>query len=137
MEERITRDQYFMEFAYVATLRSTCGRLQVGAVIVRDDAILATGYNGAPRNTPHCDHTLDSHNPCKLAVHAEMNAIIFAGKEKCEDSTMYITHAPCLACSGPMINSGLHRVVFNKHYKNEDGLMNLKVGGVIVSQVEG
>lgn len=131
-EERLNKLDYFMGFARQAARRGTCSRLRVGAVIVNEGIILATAYNGAPMNLEHCDHTFNQHESCKMAVHAEMNAIIFAGRDKAKGSTMFITHSPCLACSGPLIQSGIATVIYDQIYRNEDGINNLLAAKVQV-----
>lgn len=98
--------------------RSTCSRLSVGAVLARDGMVLSTGYNGAPRGLPHCEHLPGAEERCKTAVHAEMNALIQAAYhgQSTNDATLYVTHEPCLACSGPIINAGVKEVRFEIYY---------------------
>lgn len=130
MTERITELEYWLRMAESATLRSTCDRLQVGAVLVRDGQLVSTGYNGAPRGTPHCSH--DSHQPCTESVHAEANALLFAGRPLSKDSTMYVTHSPCYPCAGMIINAEVARVMFRKVYRDQSGLKRLRDAGVAV-----
>ena len=117
-------DQYFAKLASVAATRATCTRLHVGAVIVRDRQIIATGYNGSVRGAPHCDDrgciVIDGH--CIATVHAEANAIISAARNghSTEFATMYITHNPCLSCYKMMHQAGIKRVVFSELYKEVD-----------------
>src|SRR5690242_2598573 len=72
--ERPRFDEYFMLIAEQAAKRSTCSRLQVGAVLVQNNNVVGTGYNGAPRGIEHCVHTDDT--PCRISVHAEVNALV-------------------------------------------------------------
>ena len=109
MTERLSWDQYFMTITQQVAERSTCMRAKVGAVIVRDKNILATGYNGAPAGMPHCTDVgcliYESKTPngeteqnCFRTIHAEMNAIAQAAKNgsSIKDGAIYITHTPCI-----------------------------------------
>lgn len=130
--ERITWDEYFMEMAYLASKRSTCLRRQVGAVIVKNNQVLATGYNGAPKKLINCCDT----NEClrqKLnipsgerqelcrAVHAENNAITQCAVNgvSCYGATIYITASPCSMCLKQIINAGIVKIVAAEKYPDE------------------
>ena len=97
-------DKYFLSIADVVASRATCDRLHVGAVIVKDRAIVSTGYNGSISGTNHCDdvgHLWNKeHTHCERTVHAEMNAIAQAAKlgNSVDGSTLYLTHTPCWIC---------------------------------------
>lgn len=113
--------------------RSTCLRLQVGAVIAFDGRILTTGYNGAPAGVPHC--TLDvcgPENPCTRTVHAEANAIAFAARHgvRTEGSVIYCTDSPCLECAKLIINSGIQRVFYYRRYRDDSPLDYLLSAGI-------
>jgi dCMP deaminase len=110
--------------------RSTCPRAKVGAVIVRDKNILATGYNGAPAGLPHCTDVgcllYSSRTPsgeteenCYRTIHAEINAIAQAAKNGASigGADIYITHTPCIHCLKVLINTGIKRVVYEREYK--------------------
>jgi dCMP deaminase len=130
MSARPTWDQYFLTITRQVAERSTCLRAQVGAVIVRDKNILATGYNGSPAGLPHC---LDvgclvyrSTTPageveenCFRCIHAEINAIAQAAKNGAgiRDADIYITHTPCIHCFKVLINTGIKRIFYEKPYK--------------------
>lgn len=109
-------DEYFMDMAKVVATRSTCPRLSVGAVLVRDRQVVATGYNGAARGAPHCTDVgcliVDGH--CLAAVHGETNAILQAAKNgsSTDNTTMYITHNPCQTCFKAMYQAGVKRIVY-------------------------
>ncbi|MDO8683143.1 MAG: cytidine/deoxycytidylate deaminase family protein [Armatimonadota bacterium] len=131
-------DQYFMEIAEVVAKRSTCLRRQIGAVIVRDRRILATGYNGAPSGLPHClelgclrdELGIPSgtrHEICR-ALHSEQNAIIQAALYgvATRGSTLYCTHQPCSLCAKVLINAGISRVVFEGDYPDEFAIQMLE-----------
>ena len=117
---RPTKTETFLTVADAMSLQATCPRLGVGAVLVRDNAILTTGFNGAPKSMPHCvDHgCLMVEGHCKRAVHAERNAIIWAAKRgpAIENSVMYLTHSPCFDCMTLMIQTGVQRVFFRNWY---------------------
>jgi dCMP deaminase len=130
MSERPSWDQYFMLITRQVADRSTCNRAQVGAVIVRDKNILATGYNGSPAGLPHCMEVgcliYESRTPsgeieenCFRTIHAEINAIAQAAKNgsSIRDADIYITHTPCIHCFKVLINTGIKRVLYEKPYK--------------------
>ncbi|MBO8180000.1 MAG: cytidine/deoxycytidylate deaminase family protein [Archaeoglobus sp.] len=140
--KRPTLDEYFMEIASVVAKRSTCLRQHVGAVIVKDKRILATGYNGAPSGLPHCDEvgclrdkmdvpSGERQELCR-GVHAEQNAIIQAAKFgiSVDGGTLYSTHCPCITCAKIIINAGIKRVVYGKEYADKRGLELLREAGV-------
>ena len=120
---RPTWDEYFMDIARLVASRSTCLRRQVGAVMVKDKNILATGYNGTPSGIRHCSEvgclrqqlnvpSGERHELCR-GLHAEQNAIIQAAKHgvNIDGATLYCTHSPCIICSKMLINSGVQRIV--------------------------
>ncbi len=131
MVNRPSWDEYFMQITEVVARRSTCLRRQVGAVIIKDQQILTTGYNGAPRGMAHC---LDvgclreqlgvpsgqRHEICR-GMHAEQNAIVQAAYHGVGISggTIYCTHQPCFICAKMIINAGLVRVVFLNSYPDD------------------
>ena len=151
MEEikRPSWDEYFMGMAKLTAERSTCLRRQVGAVIVKDKHIIATGYNGAPRGLTHCDErggclrqelgvpSGQRHELCR-ALHAEQNAIIQAATlgQSIEGATIYITHQPCAICSTMIINAGIKRVVVNEGYPDELALEFLEEAGLKIIMME-
>ncbi|MCS7121869.1 MAG: dCMP deaminase family protein [Archaeoglobaceae archaeon] len=139
---RPTLDEYFMEIAKVVATRSTCLRQKVGAVVVKDKRILATGYNGAPSGLPHCDEVGCMRDELRVpsgerqelcrGVHAEQNAIIQAAKFgiSVEGATLYSTHCPCITCAKIIINSGIKRVVYGRDYADKKGIELLKEAGI-------
>lgn len=131
-------EKFFLDLAQMVSTRSTCLRRQVGAVVVRDKRILATGYNGAPSGMAHCDQvgcireqlkvpSGERHEICR-AIHAEQNAIIQAATfgVSLAGGTMYITHHPCVLCSKMIINAGIKNVVFLEGYPDELSRQMLK-----------
>jgi dCMP deaminase len=129
--------------------RSTCTRAKVGAVIVRDRSILATGYNGAPAGLPHCLDVgclvYESRTPdgeieqnCYRTIHAEMNAIAQAAKNgnAIRDADIYVTHTPCIHCLKVLINSGMRTVHYEKEYKLHTVAELLKYANIRLVQVK-
>ena len=144
VRKRPSVDEYFVKFAALAATRSTCVRRQVGAVLVRDKHILATGYNGAPAGMKHCTTETclrlttgvkpgERHELCR-GVHAEQNAIIQCALHgvSSREATLYVTHSPCTICAKMLINAGITRVVVKRRYPDEDGVQMLKESGVQV-----
>ena len=130
MPERPSWDSYFMQIAHLVKTRATCARLSVGAVLVRDRRILATGYNGAPRGMEHCTVDGPLHDwpqgcmragHCIRSLHAEQNALLQAAYigVSCADSTMYVTNQPCNACAKMIVNAGVERVIYEGDYPDE------------------
>lgn len=116
-------DRYFMDIARLVGTRATCDRKHVGAVIVRDNNTLSTGYNGAPRGMAHCDdvgHMMENDH-CVRTVHAEANAIVQAAKNgvRVEKGTIYTTSSPCWPCFQLIVNCGIIRIVFGELYRDE------------------
>lgn len=137
-------DEYFMLITQVVAKRSTCIRRQVGAVIVKDKQILATGYNGAPRGLTHCldngclRRTLDipsgqRHELCR-GLHAEQNAVIQAAQHgvSIKGAAVYTTHQPCFICAKMIINAGLCRVVYAGGYPDELAMQAFAEAGLEV-----
>jgi len=111
-----------MGIAREAATRSTCDRKHVGAVIVRDRSILATGYNGSVRGLPHCDdvgHLMEDHH-CVRTVHAEANAIVQAARNgtRLEGAEIYVTCSPCWSCQKLILNAGIVSIVFAEDYRD-------------------
>lgn len=143
--ERISWDEYFMRFAELAATRTTCLRRSVGAVIVKNKHILATGYNGVPKKVPHCKDlggclreklnvpSGERHELCR-ALHAEQNAIIQCAMsgQNIEGATIYITHQPCIICSKMIINAGIKRIVVREGYPDNLAKQILSEAGLSI-----
>jgi len=130
-------DSYFMKIAQDVALRSTCDRAMVGAVLVREKHIIATGYNGSPAGLEHCDDIghlmVDGH--CVRTVHAEVNAIIQAAVfgQATKDADCYVTHFPCLNCTKMLINARISRLVYFNSYRDDPTALDfLRRAGVEV-----
>jgi dCMP deaminase len=120
---RASWDEYFMAIGREVATRSTCDRKHVGAVIVRDKMILATGYNGSIRGLSHCDddgHMMEDGH-CVRTVHAEANAIVQAARNgmRVDGGDIYVTASPCFGCFKLIANAGLKRIVFGEFYRDE------------------
>jgi dCMP deaminase len=112
-----------MNLAVQAAMRSTCPRKSVGAVVVRDKAVLATGYNGSIRGLPHCSEVgcLMENGHCVRTVHAEANAILQAARHgvRIEGADLYVTSSPCWDCFKLIANAGVRRVLYGEFYRDE------------------
>ncbi len=124
-------DQYFIDITHLVATRSTCLRRQVGALLVKDRNILATGYNGTPSGITHCEDvgclrerlkvpSGERHELCR-GLHAEQNAIIQAARHgvNIDGSTLYCTTMPCIICTKMLINAGIRRIVYEEGYADE------------------
>ncbi len=148
------RDRTLMGVARLWAEHSTCSRLAVGAVVSRDGRSFSTGYNGAPAGLPHCDHRrclcpLDPppgdlsyyncpmHGACRTAVHAELNALMFAARFglATEGAEIHTTHQPCLNCAMAIVNGGIIRVVYEHEYRDNGGLDLLIAAGVTAERL--
>ncbi len=129
--QRPSWDEYFLNIADLVSTRSTCDRLFVGAVLVRDRMILSTGYNGAPRHTDQCDeqgHYLkDGH--CVRTVHAEENTVAQAAYHgiSTKGATLYTNYFPCELCVRLLINAGIQKIVYRIMYSNLDAEFSLNM----------
>ncbi|HLL39020.1 MAG TPA: cytidine/deoxycytidylate deaminase family protein [Rubrobacteraceae bacterium] len=138
-------DEYFTRIAHEVATRSTCHRLAVGAVIVRDKRILTTGYNGSPSGMPHCDDVgcliriVDGRESCQRTLHAEQNAIIQAAYhgDSVRDSILYCTHQPCLLCTKMIMNAGIEKVRYVVGYPDPLALRLASDGGLEIAQLPG
>lgn len=112
-----------MRIAREVATRATCDRKHVGAVIVRDRSILATGYNGSIGGLPHCDEVghLMQDGHCVRTIHAEANAVIQAARNgvRIEGAGIYVTASPCWSCFKMIANAGLRRIVFGEFYRDD------------------
>lgn len=149
MSNRPSWDEYFMEMAVLTAKRSTCMRRSVGAIIVQDKHIIATGYNGAPKGIAHCDErggclrqklavpSGERHELC-MALHAEQNAIIQAATlaQSIEGGTIYVTHQPCVICAKMIINAGIKRIVVKEGYPDQLAVELLKEAGLEIEMLD-
>ncbi len=146
-----------LEVAEVYARLSKARRLQVGAIIVKDNRVISIGYNGTPAGWDNnCEEEISVTENCILddsgpvypittvslktkpeVIHAEANAIakLARSNENGLDSTMYITHAPCFECSKLIYTAGIRKIYFRKHYRNEDGLKFLSKCNIEVEKL--
>jgi dCMP deaminase len=147
-KKRISWDEYFMQIAHLVSQRSTCLRRNVGAVIVKDRRMLATGYNGSPRGLAHCLETGcvrdklkipsgQRHELCR-GLHAEQNAIIQASLYgiSVKDSAIYVTNQPCIICAKMLINAGVTEIVISEGYPDEMSAQMLKEAKIRIRKIE-
>ena len=147
INQRPDWDTYFMDIAELVSKRSTCLRRSVGAGLVRDSRILATGYNGAPSKLQHCLDigclreqlkvpSGERHELCR-GLHAEQNAIIQAALHGVitKGATLYCTNHPCVICAKMIINAGVGRIVIRDGYHDKLAAQMLKEAGIKVKQL--
>ncbi|MHB8120836.1 MAG: deoxycytidylate deaminase [Desulfuromonadaceae bacterium] len=144
--QRPSWDQYFMDITRLVATRSTCMRRQVGAIMVKDRNILATGYNGVPSGISHCETvgclrerlkvpSGERHELCR-GLHAEQNAIIQAARHgiNIDGATLYCTTMPCIICTKMLINAGISTIVYAEGYADELAREMLAETGIKISQ---
>jgi dCMP deaminase len=136
-ENRISRDDLYIQVAELFSKRSPCGRLQVGCTITNEGRIIVSGYNGPTKiersgNICNCDKL----KPCNKSIHAEANAISFSAKKgiPLEGSILYTTHSPCLKCAELIVQSGILRVVYKEEFRDKEGLLYLEFNGVKIEK---
>ena len=147
-KQRPSWDEYFMEIAGVVASRSTCLRRSVGAVIVKDNRLLTSGYNGAPQGLLHCREagclreklaipSGERHELCR-GTHAEQNAIVQAACHgvSIAGGTVYVTFHPCSACAKMIINAGIRRIVCGDGYPDELSAQLLAEAGLECVRLE-
>ena len=135
----------YMDVAERFAKLSYAKRLQVGAIVVKDDRIISIGYNGMPSGWDNncedyflfSDDTVTTKTKPEV-IHAEANAIakLAKGNESGDGSTMFLTHAPCIDCAKQMYTAGVKSVYYRDSYKNNDGLTFLEKCSIMVSKVE-
>ncbi len=130
---------YYMKIAEVTGGLSYAKRLQVGAVIVKDNQILATGYNGMPSGWENVCETVEPDGSTKTkpeVLHAETNAIakVAQSTESSSGATLFCTHAPCIECAKLIYQSGINTVYYRDQYRSDAGLKFLELSGVNVHQ---
>lgn len=142
MSSRPTWEEYFMLIAEQVAGRSTCIRRHVGAVVVKDKRLLATGYNGVPSGIEHCTTrgclrdqlgipSGQRHELCR-GTHAEQNALLQSARygTPIDGSTLYCTTQPCAQCAKMIINAGIKEIVFKGGYPDELALELLREAGI-------
>lgn len=117
---RMDWKNYFMSLSYLIASRSSCDRLHVGCVLVKDNHVISSGYNGFLAGHPHISRVRDNHE--QATVHAEQNCIADCAKRgiSTENSTAYITHYPCINCCKILLASGVKTIIYDEDYKNDN-----------------
>lgn len=145
--KRPSWDDYFLDVARLVSRRSTCLRRSVGAVIVKDKRILATGYNGAPSGLKHCEEvgcirdklkipSGERHELCR-GLHAEQNALLQAALYgiSVKDASLYITNLPCIICTKMIINAGIKEIAIQSGYPDKMSREFLKAAKIKLRQL--
>ena len=140
--DRPSWETYFMDITLLVAKRSTCTRRAVGAVLVKDKRLLATGYNGAPSHLKHCLDigclreelkvpSGEKHELCR-GIHAEQNAIVQAAFHgvSIKGATLFCTNLPCAICAKMIINAGIDKIYFNEGYADAMSKEMLKEAGI-------
>lgn len=137
-------DEYFMKLANEVATRTTCMRRAVGAVIVKDNRILSTGYNGVPSGLAHCREVgclrqelgipSGQRNEICRGLHAEQNAIIQAARfgPIIEGAKIYVNTQPCVVCAKMLINAGIEEIIYQNPYPDELSMSMLEESGTKV-----
>jgi len=146
-DNRPSWDEYFLKITKQVSERSTCLRRKIGALLVRDKRILATGYNGAPSGVRHCYEvgclreaqgiaSGERHELCR-GLHAEQNALIQAALHGIAvgGASIYCTHQPCVLCAKMLINAGIKEILYEQGYPDALSKDLLDEAGVKLSQI--
>jgi len=129
--DRLSRIEVNINIALVVAQRGTCLRAKVGAVATMDNRVIATGYNGAPKGSPHCtEESCSAEDHCPNSIHAEANLIAYAAKKgvSLEGSTIYVTHSPCRKCGELITQAGIKEIVYLHPYRDSDWNMLIATG---------
>lgn len=134
-------DDYFMAVARLISTRATCDRLHTGAVLVKENRIVSTGYNGSPPGLEHCDdvgHLLEDGH-CVRTIHGEHNVLLQAaltGAASTNGTTLYTLYSPCIHCAKYIIAAGVKRIVIAKMYRNNVVIEYLTKAGLQVDMYQ-
>ena len=120
MSERLSWDDYFAKIVEVTAERSSCERLHVGCILVKDNRIVSQGYNGFLPGCPHKSVVRNNHE--QATVHAEQNALCDCAKRgvSCAESIAYVTHYPCIICARLLLAAGIKEIKYLHDYKNDE-----------------
>jgi dCMP deaminase len=134
--KQLRYDKVYLKMALTWAELSHCSRKKVGAIIVKDDAIISDGYNGTPSGFDNCCEN-DLGETHWYVLHAEANAILKVAKStnNCAGATLYLTHSPCKDCSKLILQSGIKRLVFQDKYRDTAGIDFLNAAGLNVEQI--
>lgn len=126
-------NEYFKNIVLTTSTRSSCSRLHVGCILVKDNRIISQGYNGFLSGHPHESIVINNHEIA--TIHAEQNAIIDCAKRgvNCNNSTAYITHFPCINCLKILVQAGIEKIYYINDYKNDnENIEKLKINMPII-----
>lgn len=136
---RISWTEYFSTMSQLVATRSTCPRRAVGAVLVRDHRVIATGYNGAPSGQPHCLEVgcLMENGHCVRTIHAELNALLQCARYgiATEGADLYCTDLPCRFCARALAQAGIQRIFFLRPYDSPETWTLAQSAGIELMQV--
>lgn len=136
LNDRLDWNEYFMSLALLISSRSPSKRLKVGSVIVKDNRVISSGYNGFPSGAPHESIMRDGHEI--NTIHSEQNSISDSAKRgvAIQEATIYITHFPCINCVKYIISSGIKQIVYLDDYRNDEVVLELcKQAGVKIEKM--
>jgi len=135
MNGRLSWDEYFAKIVKVTAERSSCDRLHVGCLLVKDNRIVSQGYNGFLPGCPHTSVIRNNHE--QATVHAEQNALCDCAKRgvSCAESTAYVTHYPCIICARLLLAAGIKEIKYLEDYKNDE-LVNVFANQLDVSIIK-
>jgi len=133
-DSRLSWDEYFISIAFLISSRSTCDRLHVGCVLVKDTRVISVGYNGFLPGAPHVSRMEGGHE--QATVHAEQNCISDCAKRGISvlGSTAYITHYPCINCTKILIASGIKHIKYKFDYRNSEIVAHLMMDAAITTE---
>ena len=133
-KDRLEWDEYFMSLALIASCRSSCQRLHVGCVIVKNNRIISMGYNGFISGAPHKSRIIEGHE--QSTIHSEINAITDCAWRgvSLESTKIYITHFPCLNCFKSIAGCGIKEIIYNEDYNNNELIYELASESNIIIQ---
>lgn len=135
--KRLDWHQYFMSVALLIRLRSPSEKLKVGSIIVKNNRIISSGYNGFPSGTPHESITRDGHEI--NTIHSEQNAISDSACRgvSVDNASIYISHFPCIHCTKYIISCGIKEIYYYNDYKNDDLVYELlKISNIKIEQIK-
>lgn len=125
--------KFYLNIASSYSIRGTCPKLKVGAVLTRKNRIIAAGYNGAPNKLKHCEEVkpicYEKNKHCRNTLHAEESIIAYCSKYgiSTNNTTLYITQFPCFKCTKLLIQSGIKKVYYINDYKNNENIFKNKL----------
>ncbi len=134
--ERLSWNEYFKQICIITSRRSCCSKLHVGCLLVKENRIIAQGYNGFLPGFPHDSIIVDGHEIA--TIHAEQNTITDCAKRgvSCAGSHAYITHFPCLTCTKQLIAAGITSIYYIDDYSNDPYVLQfLKTARIPIQKI--